>query len=85
MNTDIEELDLSDNAFGPIGVPGFGPFLEKAHNLKVLKLMNDGLGPEGGRLVAQSLLAGGAKLKQLWIGRNRLEKDGIHEISKVVS
>lgn len=52
MNTDVEELDLSDNAFGPIGVPGFGPYLEKASKLRVLKLMNDGLGPEGGKLVA---------------------------------
>ena len=38
MNTDVEELDLSDNAFGPIGVPGFGPYLDSTNFIESIAI-----------------------------------------------
>lgn len=45
----ITELDLSDNAFGPIGAEGIQDFLvsPSAYSLEVLKLNNNGLGAGG--------------------------------------
>lgn len=45
----LTELDLSDNAFGPIGADGIEKFLESpaAYSLQVLKLNNNGLGAGG--------------------------------------
>lgn len=45
----LVELDLSDNAFGPIGAEGIEKFLESpaAYSLQVLKLNNNGLGAGG--------------------------------------
>lgn len=47
--TRLVELDLSDNAFGPIGAEGLEQFLESssAYSLEVLKLNNNGLGAGG--------------------------------------
>ncbi|KAK6053850.1 leucine Rich repeat-containing domain protein [Cooperia oncophora] len=51
-NCHITELDLSDNAFGPIGAEGIQEFLTSpaAFSLEVLKLNNNGLGA-GGKVV----------------------------------
>jgi Ran GTPase-activating protein (RanGAP) involved in mRNA processing and transport len=45
----LKELDLSDNAIGPMAVPGIKDFLagESAFELEVLKLNNCGLGIAG--------------------------------------
>ena len=45
----LVELDLSDNAFGPIGAEGIERFLQSssAYSLQVLKLNNNGLGAGG--------------------------------------
>ena len=73
----IEELDLSDNAFGPDGVRGFSELLANMPCLKTLRLNNNGLGPEGGALVAEALLAGQKPLlEEFCAGRNRLENEG---------
>ncbi|VDK52188.1 unnamed protein product [Anisakis simplex] len=82
----LVELDLCDNAFGPIGAEGIENFLESpsAYSLQTLKLNNNGLGA-GGKIIAKSL-------KQCWLnakqdgcefalktfiaGRNRLENPG---------
>lgn len=78
----LQEVDLSDNAFGGRSVEPLVPLLEAAHALKVLKLGNNGLGPEGGTVVANSLARGAqqaqgagqpSSLKVLICGRNRLE------------
>lgn len=47
--TRLTELDLSDNAFGPIGAESIETFLESpaAYSLQVLKLNNNGLGAGG--------------------------------------
>lgn len=82
-NAKLEELDLSDNAFGPIGMKALVDFLgsESCANLKILKLNNNGLGIQGSTLlstVVQKL----TKLEVLICGRNRLENDGSIAMSK---
>lgn len=79
----IRVLDLSDNAFGPIGVEAFDFFLRKTTTLKELYLENNGLGPEGAEMVAQALLDNDAiALEVLHINRNRLENKGAFAFSK---
>ncbi|PSN49681.1 Ran GTPase-activating protein 1 [Blattella germanica] len=90
----LEELDLSDNAFGPIGVEGLVMLLKSApcHTLQILKLNNNGLGISGGKMLSQALLdcyksskeAGKPlALKVFVVGRNRLENEGAKAIAEV--
>lgn len=51
----IRELDLSHNAFGPDGVNAYTHLLEKCHTLEVLNVTNCGLGPAGGKLLAEAM------------------------------
>lgn len=79
----IRVLDLSDNAFGPIGVAAFDFFLRKTKTLKELYIENNGLGPEGAEQVAQSLFENEEiSLQLLHINRNRLENKGAIAFSK---
>ncbi|VDK46484.1 unnamed protein product, partial [Cylicostephanus goldi] len=91
VNCHITELDLSDNAFGPIGAEGIQEFLVSpaAYSLEVLKLNNNGLGA-GGKVIAQclsqchdsSVKAGRPlKLRTFIAGRNRLEVPGATALS----
>ncbi|VDN03531.1 unnamed protein product [Thelazia callipaeda] len=84
--TRLVELDLSDNAFGPIGAEGIEKFLEStsAYSLEVLKLNNNGLGA-GGIVIANALIncyknarkdEQNFRLKTFIAGRNRLEDPG---------
>ena len=50
------EIDLSDNAFGPDGIRAFECLLQDGKSLKILKVTNCGLGPEGGEMIAEALL-----------------------------
>jgi Ran GTPase-activating protein 1 len=87
----LAELDLSDNAFGPIGIGGLVTLLqsEPCYTLQILRLNNNGLGISGGKLLAKSLLecyeASGQKLalKIFIAGRNRLENDGTKALAQV--
>lgn len=56
--THLFELDLSDNAFGPIGIEGLANFLTSSscYTLRVLRLDNNGLGISGGKMLAKALL-----------------------------
>jgi len=82
-NKKIEVLDLSDNAFGPIGVKSFDFFILKTETLMELHLENNGLGPEGAESLADALLKNKEiKLKTLLINRNRLENKGAIAFSK---
>ncbi|CDO69904.1 hypothetical protein BN946_scf184884.g63 [Trametes cinnabarina] len=82
----LEEIDLSDNAFGGRSVDPLVPFLSTARSLKILRLNNNGLGPAGGTVIAEALLklansleAGEkSRLHTIICGRNRLE-DGSAE------
>jgi len=82
----LEELDLSDNAFGPIGIRALIPFLQcdSCSLLKILRLNNNGLGIEGGKLLGEAL----ADLKCLKVficGRNRLENEASAVIGNSLS
>lgn len=56
--THLVELDLSDNAFGPIGVKGLATLLSSSacFTLRELRLNNNGLGITGGKMLAKALL-----------------------------
>ncbi|KAF5295463.1 hypothetical protein FQR65_LT10451 [Abscondita terminalis] len=88
------ELDLSDNAFGPIGVKGLASLLKSSscYALEVLKLNNNGLGISGGKLLSEALLecynqsnlqGKPLSLKVFIAGRNRLENDGAKALAQV--
>lgn len=82
----LVELDLSDNAFGPIGMEALAPFLESdsCEDLKILRLNNNGLGIGGGKILGRAL----NNLKNLEVfvcGRNRLENPGAKEIGASLS
>ncbi|ORY05422.1 RNI-like protein [Basidiobolus meristosporus CBS 931.73] len=79
---ELIELNLSDNAFGPAGAEPMVDFLANNRHLQVLKLNNNGLGVQGGNLIAKALLAAQEKnvaegrpssLRTIIAGRNRLE------------
>lgn len=72
----LKELDLSDNAFGPIGMKALAPFLtsDSCKNLEVLRLNNNGLGIGGGTILS-TCLPSLTQLKVLICGRNRLENE----------
>ncbi|ORX54926.1 RNI-like protein [Hesseltinella vesiculosa] len=81
-NTSLEELDLSDNAFGPAGAEPLIDFLSNCKTLRVLRLNNNGLGIGGGTMIAKALQANADKaraenrpssLHTIICGRNRLE------------
>jgi Ran GTPase-activating protein 1 len=76
------ELDVSDNAFGPTGAAPLVPFLQVRRSLRTLRINNNGLGPEGGRMIADALYEAAraneannqvSNLRTIIIGRNRLE------------
>ena len=53
----LVELDLSDNAFGPTGIEAIFQLLSgpACFSLKILKLNNTGMGPQGGEVREYSL------------------------------
>ncbi|XP_075216901.1 ran GTPase-activating protein 1-like [Lycorma delicatula] len=90
----LTELNLSDNAFGPIGVEGLASLLKSpcCYALQELKLNNNGLGITGGKLLAKALmncyedskaLNKPLALKVFVAGRNRLENEGAKALSHV--
>ncbi|KOX69417.1 Ran GTPase-activating protein 1 [Melipona quadrifasciata] len=93
--TRLFELDLSDNAFGPIGIKGLANFLTSSscYTLRVLRLNNNGLGISGGKMLAKALLdcydnstQGGSPSLALQVfvaGRNRLENEGAKALASV--
>lgn len=95
-NVRLSELDLSNNAFGPIGMKGLVKLLNSpvCYELQTLRLMNNGLGISGAKLLAKALIdnyhasikAGTPfNLKVLIAGRNRLENEGIIALSQFFS
>ncbi|XP_052748230.1 ran GTPase-activating protein 1 [Galleria mellonella] len=81
----LSVLDLSDNAFGPIGVEGLVKLLQSdvCDHLQELRLNNNGLGISGARLLAKALSTNPRKLKVFIAGRNRLENEGSTALAKV--
>lgn len=84
MGKTIEKLDLSNNAFGPAGIKSFDFLLKEMHSLKVLKVTNCGLGPEGGEMIANALSENPKmKLVHFAAGRDRLENKGATALAAV--
>ncbi|XP_060535772.1 ran GTPase-activating protein 1 [Cylas formicarius] len=90
----LTELDLSDNAFGPIGVEGLASLLRSptCYALQELRLNNNGLGITGGKLLASALTdcynsskneGKPLALKVFVAGRNRLENEGAKALAEV--
>ncbi|KAI0297694.1 hypothetical protein BC826DRAFT_1090832 [Russula brevipes] len=80
----LVEVNLSDNAFGGRSVDPIVPFLSKNPSFQIFRLNNNGLGPEGGAVIANALRDNAAvrtavpadrrsSLRTLICGRNRLE------------
>ena len=81
----IVNLDLSDNAFGPRGIPAFDFLFASMSTLKTLKISNCGLGPEGGEMIAAALSSNkDLRLSHFSAGRDRLENKGITAIAGVL-
>ena len=80
----LVELDISDNALGPMGMPGINDLLKSpsCFNLQELKLNNTGCGVTGGKALAKTLLEchtaskGQLALKVFILGRSRQENEG---------
>jgi Ran GTPase-activating protein 1 len=86
----LEEVDLSDNAFGPAGAKPLMRLLIHNRNIQILRLNNNGLGIEGARLIASALIDAHKKnveegkldqLRVLVAGRNRMESPGVGHLS----
>ena len=90
-NARLVELDLSDNAFGPIGMDGIVDLLKSpsCFTLKELKLNNTGCGVTGGKRLAQTLMEsftaskGQLTLRVFVLGRSRQENDGAMALAEV--
>lgn len=79
---ELEEVNLSDNAFGGRSAEPMVNLLTNNHHIRTLKLSNNGLGVTGGTIVADALYEAAQKLKNngkesqlrsVICGRNRLE------------
>lgn len=83
-NKRIRILNLSDNAFGPVGIKQLQSFLKTAKHLKELYIENCGLGPEGSELLFNSLKENPniKNLEFLKVSRNRLENKGAKALSE---
>uniref|UniRef100_T1IIM9 Ran-GTPase activating protein 1 C-terminal domain-containing protein n=1 Tax=Strigamia maritima TaxID=126957 RepID=T1IIM9_STRMM len=92
-NAKLTELDLSDNAFGPIGVKGIQNLIASptCFQLQELRLNNNGLGITGGKLLADALIKCHQRcaaaslvfsLRVFICGRNRLENEGAEALSQ---
>lgn len=88
----LVEINMSDNAYGPIGLDALVNFFESGccFSLKEIRMHNNGLGPQGAQKFANALekcyLKSDRKLalKVFVCGRNRLEYEGSKSISNVL-
>lgn len=92
--TSLIELDLSDNAFGSRSVDPIVPFLTHNRSFQIFKLNNNGLGPEGGTVIANALAESArlskeegkpSQLRTLICGRNRLQDGSSQAWAKAFS
>lgn len=83
-NKRIRILNLSHNAFGPVGIEQLQSFLKSAKHLKELHIENCGLGPEGSELLFNTLKDNPniKNLEFLKLNRNRLENKGAKALSE---
>ncbi|TPX74724.1 hypothetical protein CcCBS67573_g03992 [Chytriomyces confervae] len=89
----LNVIDLCDNAFGPVGAAPIRRLFIENTNITTLKLNNNGLGIEGGRLIATSLLDAAKASKSgflenmqtIIMGRNRLETNAAIHMSQALA
>ncbi|BGO97471.1 Ran GAP Rna1 [Rhodotorula toruloides] len=90
----LTELDLSDNAFGGRSAEPMLDFISSAPSLEILRLNNNGMGPQGGAMIAGALLENAkkaekegrkSKLRVLVCGRNRLENGSAPDFAAAFS
>lgn len=90
---ELESVNFSDNAFGPVGAKAMVELLSGSASLQDLILNNNGLGPEGGRIIAEALIDSakarsecehGRALRKVLIGRNRLENGSSAAFAKML-
>eukprot|EP01134_Creolimax_fragrantissima_P007981 CFRG7981T1 len=83
--TKLRVLDFSNNAFGPIGAKAVKDLVSNNVHIQELRFVNNGLGVEGGRIMAESIKSAAEnaeakgleyELKVFRAGRNRLENEG---------
>ncbi|CAD6964090.1 unnamed protein product, partial [Tilletia laevis] len=76
----LEEVDLSDNAFGGRCADAMTELFSNNHSIEVIRLHNNGLGISGGKIIAAALEAAAdqleaagvtSRLRSVTIGRNR--------------
>ncbi|KAF7724155.1 hypothetical protein EC973_001280 [Apophysomyces ossiformis] len=91
QETQLLELDLSDNAFGPAGAEPLIEFLSNTKTLQTLRLNNNGLGIGGGTMIAKALQASAdnaraenrtSSLRTIVCGRNRLEDGSSKQLAE---
>lgn len=80
----LKEIDLSDNAFGPVGAEPLVKLLVNNTSISTIILRNNGLGIGGGKYIADALMQipVPSNLRTIIIGRNRLESQGAEYLSK---
>lgn len=86
------ELNLSDNAFGPIGLDALVNFFQSpvCYTLQELRMHNNGLGPEGAKKLGNAIekcyenSGRTLNLRVFVCGRNRLEFGGCKAISSAL-
>ncbi|KAE8209355.1 hypothetical protein CF327_g6645 [Tilletia walkeri] len=90
----LEEVDLSDNAFGGRCADAMTELFSNNHSIEVIKLQNNGLGISGGKIIAAALEAAADKLdeagqasrlRSVTIGRNRLENGSAPDIARALA
>ncbi|KIY49688.1 RNI-like protein [Fistulina hepatica ATCC 64428] len=90
----LVEVDLSNNAFGRRSVDPVVPLLSTNLSLEIVKIANTGLNFEGGRVVANALVASAnkskelgqpSKLRVLVCSKNRLEDGSAAAWSKAIA
>ena len=81
----IKELNLSDNALGPVAAPGYEFFFEKNKTLEKLYIDNCGMGPIGTPSLMKILKENKEMpLKVLKYSRNKMENVGCISVAELV-
>ncbi|KAJ3379903.1 hypothetical protein HDU92_006315 [Lobulomyces angularis] len=81
----LVEIDLSDNAFGPICAEPLMRLITQNRNIQTIKLNNNGLGIGGSEYISKALIEAAelnkkenkqSNLRTFVVGRNRMENQG---------
>jgi len=81
----VEYLDLSSNAFGPMGIVSVEPLLQTTGSLRILNLNKCALGPEGTEKLVNALLANNDRhqIESLEIRENGMYSTGASHLARL--